>query len=367
MGEYVLIEDKKTGNLRVERGEQLVYLDKFEEVVTDKGADLHGKRKAVEVDQETAVLVRNKRTGQQSLVTEKKLFFPTADEEILEVRKLIKLADYEAIVIRGKDGEDSFFFGKTPEQRSFFLPPHSSVVKFLWSRGRRRERRDLELSKIDLRPMFMSFEFNCRTADNVELILEGSFFWEITDLRAMVKFTCDTTGDICNHARSGFIERVSKVTLQAFMADFNKIAEQVHKDDASDFYKQRGVQIHSLEVTGYRCAEQSTAEIIGAIIKETTNRMNRLQQQESENEVQLFQIRGNIEEEKARTEPLKAQTENFEVQASMEGLGEAQKVRSFLDGLKDEVPELSSRVEMWQTLRKREALAELAQGNASTK
>ena len=25
---------------------------------------------------------------------------------------------------------------------------------------------------------FMSFEFNCRTADNVELVLEGTFFWQ---------------------------------------------------------------------------------------------------------------------------------------------------------------------------------------------
>ena len=37
--------------------------------------------------------------------------------------------------------------------------------------------------------MFMSFEFNCRTADNVELILEGTFFWEVIDLQTMFKCT----------------------------------------------------------------------------------------------------------------------------------------------------------------------------------
>ena len=26
---------------------------------------------------------------------------------------------------------------------------------------------------------YMSFEFNCRTSDNVEMILEGTFFWEV--------------------------------------------------------------------------------------------------------------------------------------------------------------------------------------------
>jgi len=43
----------------------------------------------------------------------------------------------------------------------------------------------------------MSFEFNCRTSDNVELVLEGSFFWEIVDLKEMLSFTNDTTGDVC--------------------------------------------------------------------------------------------------------------------------------------------------------------------------
>lgn len=34
------------------------------------------------------------------------------------------------------------------------------------------------LQRFDMRPQYMSFEFNCRTSDNVEMILEGTFFWE---------------------------------------------------------------------------------------------------------------------------------------------------------------------------------------------
>jgi hypothetical protein len=64
--EYVRIEDKKSGTVRVEKGEQLVFLTGHEEIV--------GKvNKAVEVDAETAVLVRNKRSGQQRLITEKQV------------------------------------------------------------------------------------------------------------------------------------------------------------------------------------------------------------------------------------------------------------------------------------------------------
>eukprot|EP00918_Siedleckia_nematoides_P084654 GHVU01186028.1.p1 GENE.GHVU01186028.1~~GHVU01186028.1.p1 ORF type:complete len:547 (+),score=146.48 GHVU01186028.1:159-1799(+) len=359
--EYVRIEDKMTGKTRVEQGEQLVFLTGHEEFVG--AGKSHQVQQAVEIDEETAVLTRNKRDGQQALVTSKQVFVPRSDQEIIEVRKLIKLANHEACIVRGKDGTDQYFFGKNADQRAFFLPPYSELVELKWSRGRRRERRDLVLKKIDLRPMFMSFEFNCRTADNVELILEGTFFWEVVDLQAMFKTTCDTTGDVCNHARSKFIERVSKVTLQEFMRDFNKIAEMVHKEDDS-FYSARGVLIHSLEVSGYRCAESSTALILEQIIQETTNRMNRLQQQESENEWQLLQIKGDIEEERAKKELLEVQIENSNARSSMEGLAEAQKVKSFLLGLADDVPDVERRIALWNVLRKKDALQEVCKNGA---
>jgi len=358
--EYIKIHDKQTGTVRMEKGEKLVFLGPFEEF-------LGAKKSAVEIDDETAVLVRNKRNGQQHLVTEKILFFPSSDEEIMEVRKLIKLADHQACIIRDKNGKDKVLFGSNDDQRSFFLEPYTEIVQLKWSRGRRRERRDLVLSKIDLRPMYMSFEFNCRTSDNVELILEGSFFWEIENLPGMIKFTNDTTGDICNHARSRFIELVSKCTLMEFMQSFNAIAEEVHKKDESSFYSQRGVKIHSLEVTGYRCADRSTADILSEIIQETTNRTNRLQQQESENEVQLKEIRGNIEEEKATSELLVIQTQNSTSRAEMEGLFEAQRARSFLETLSVSFPdELNFKdiIGMWKILRKEDALKTISKGDA---
>merc|ERR1712216_231382 len=354
--EYIKIVDAKSGSTRVERGEKLVYLTGHEEVA---GA----VQQAIEIDDETAVLIRNKRDGQQRLVVEKQVYVPGNDDEVLEVRKLIKLAEHEACIVRGKEGVDEFYFGKNPGQRAFFLPPHSHLVPLTWSRGRRRERRDLRIEKLDLRPSFMSFEFNCRTADNVELILEGTFFWEVSDCQTMFKKTGDTPGDVCAHARSKFIDRISKVTLQAFMKDFNKIAETVHREDDS-FYAARGVLIHSLEVSGYRCAEASTALILEQIIQETTNRMNRMQQQESENEWQLLQIKGDIEEERAKKELLEVQIANSNTRSAMEGQAEAHKVESFLKGLADDVPDLERRVAMWSVLRKREALSEVCKNGS---
>ena len=64
-----------------------------------------GKQTAVEVDTETAVRIRNKRSGELQLVTNAGLFFPKAEEEILEVQKLVKLADYECMMIKNASGE----------------------------------------------------------------------------------------------------------------------------------------------------------------------------------------------------------------------------------------------------------------------
>ena len=62
--------------------------------------------------------------------------------------------------------------------------------------------------------------------------------------------------------------------------------------------------------------------------------MNRLQQQGSENEVQLFRIKGDIDEERAMAELLRIQTDNNNMKCKMEGLGEAEKVNSFMSSTK---------------------------------
>jgi len=109
----------------------------------------------------------------------------------------------------------------------------------------------------------------------------------------------------------------------------------------------------------------STAMILQEIIQETTNRMNQLQQQESENEVQLRQITGYIEEEKAKGELLCIQAENSNKRSKIEGAMEAERVSSFLSELGHEFPDLDmkTRITLWMTLRKEDALKAVAKGN----
>lgn len=352
LSNYIKVKNLQTGSIRTEKGEKLFFPGEFDEVLT-------GIKKAVNVDEVTSVLVRNNQTGQLSLKTEKQLYFPENDEEIEEIRSLITLAEYQACVVKNQSGEYQVYSGKNKAERSFFLQPYNELVQLCWSRGRRRETRDLKIKKIDCRPQFMSFEFNCRTSDNVELILEGTLFWEIFNAELMVKNTGDTSGDICSHARSQFIQAVSNVDLKTFMSNFNKIAESAHQENDS-FYQNRGCQIHSLEVTGYRCAEQSTAKILEQIIQETTNRMNRMQQQESANEVRLYEIKGEINEEKAAAELLKIKTENNMKKAANSGLEESNKIKEFLNNLEEKIPDLETRLECWKILRSHDNIDSLS-------
>jgi len=45
----------------------------------------------------------------------------------------------------------------------------------------------------------MDYEFLVRTADNVEIILDVSIFWQITDLYKLVLVTQDPPEDICKN------------------------------------------------------------------------------------------------------------------------------------------------------------------------
>jgi len=363
VNEYVKVLDQANGDIRVVGGPGQVMLGPHEKYLDG------GKKKAVEVDEENAVLVRDKSTGQVRLVTENQLFMPGPHESIEEIRQLIKLADHEALIMKDQQGLFKYYYGsdskRAPDQpRSFFLPPYTEIVKLCWSRGRRREKRDLYIDRFDCRAQYMSFEFNCRTKDNVELILEGTFFWEVVDFPLMVQTTGDTSGDICNHARSQFIKHVAQVTLKEFMDDLNCISNKVYKDDVQ-FYATRGVKVHSLEVTRYQCAEESTSAVLQQIIQETTNRMNRLSQAESENEVKLFRMQGQIEQERLKGELLAIEHEHSQSESKVQGSAEAEKVAAFIGGLEKQVPRLEDRMTMWQTLRKTDALSTVAQGGAT--
>ncbi|CAE8632169.1 unnamed protein product, partial [Polarella glacialis] len=361
--EYVRLEDQSDGEIRVVAGTSQVFLGPNERVMDG------GKKKAIQVDEEHAALVRDASTGQQSLKTDKQLFVPGPHEKIEEVRDLIKLADHEAMIIKDKDGQLHFHYGNhekhtSTEPKSSFLQPYAEIVQLWWSSGLRRAKRDLCIERFDCRAQYMWFEFDCRTTDNVELVLEVTMFWEAVDLAKMIRSTGNLPGDVYNQARSQFIKHVAKVTLKRFMDELHSISSSIHTEDAN-FYESRGVKIHSLEVTRYSCSDKRTSEVLQQIIEETTNRLNRLSQAESENEVKLFRMQGLIEQEKMNEELLQIQQKHTRAEAHVAGAAEAERVAAFVQGLAEPVPKLEDRIMMWQVLRKTDALTVISEGGGN--
>jgi len=360
--EYVKIMDKKTGKIRVEKGSALVFYG-----ATDQPLE-NGKKAAIEIDEEHAVLVRDSNTGQLRLVQDKQLFFPGAADKIEDVQSLIRLADHEAVIVKDSEGVLNFHYGDPKKSasgaaRSFFLPPYSEMLKLYWSSGLRRAKRDLIIERFDCRPNFLWNEIDCRTQDNVELVLETTLFWEVIDLAAMVRKTGNLPADIYNQIRSLFIKHVAQVTLKGFMEQLHLISRKVFETDP-DFYSSRGVKIHSLEVTKYMCSEKRTSEVLQQIIEETTNRLNRLSQAESENEVRIYKMQGQLEQEKLNAQLLEIQHANQKSEAAVGGEAEAERVSAFMEKLEKKVPKLEDRMTIWQTLRKTDALSVVSQGGA---
>merc|ERR1711972_29440 len=144
----------------------------------------------------------------------------------------------------------------------------------------------------------------------------------------------------------------------------HSIAKEVLEDD-HEFYEARGIKIHALEVTRYQCADKSTSEILEQIIQETTNRLNRLSQAESENEVSIFRMQGQIEQSKLNADLLEIQHKQTQAEAQVDGKAEADRIAAFVNGLEEAVPKLEDRIKMWQVLRKTEALSAVSNGGAS--
>lgn len=357
--QYIRLVDQVTGTERVVRGPLTFVPEPLEN--STKGVE-----RAVFLDTDSAALVLDRRTGLQRLVTDQLAFAPAPLEEILEVRELIHIMPHEAVVTRDAGGSLEVHTGTEGAGNgiSFFLQPYHEIVEMEWSEhsevALRRDNgrtggqvRKKIVRIIDLRARKMFFEYEVRTSDNVKLELEGTIFYQVVDVGLMIGATSDPEGDVWHHARSALIEAVSNTTLSAFMAGFNRIVMDAFRRQAEDgFYAERGVEMQSMEVTSFDCADSRTAQILQEIIQETTNRINRLTAQESENDVQAAALRMDIQLEKQRTELISTRAENNRLQSRMAGEAEGMKLvrgaATFIGGLNESLPNVSSRVELYR-------------------
>ncbi|XGV99436.1 MAG: SPFH domain-containing protein [Leptolyngbya sp. BL-A-14] len=353
--QYVKVIDKSTGAIRVVRGECRFYPEPTEEL-------LGSIQDGVNVDEHTAVLIRDTESAQLDLVTAPQVFIPGPTQEVVRLQQRILLEDHEAVVIKDRLGQYQIRRGTDPE-RAFFLAPYAQLVEFCWSRGVHKDKRDLTFTHIDSRPKFMSYEFEVRTQDNVELVLAITLFWQIMQIEAMIRTTDDATGDVCAHARSSIIQAVSQTTLERFLSSFNDLVQEAVLNPGDGFYQNRGVQIHSTEVRSIACKDPETQRILMEIIQETTNRLNQLQKQESSNEVQLRQLEGDIAAEQMKGQLLDLRQEHAKTEATTQGAAEAIRVKAFLEGLGEQLSS-EDKLFLFNLLRKQDAIAALSAGTA---
>jgi len=149
------------------------------------------------------------------------------------------------------------------------------------------------------------------------------------------------------------IQSVSKSTLDQFMSGFNNITAEAFTAQALDgFYDERGVELKSLELTRFDCVDPTTSAILQQIIQETTNRINQLQAQESENEVAAAKMQADIRLEMQRKELIEAQAENARLEAEMAGQSDGtklvQQAATFITGLNEAVPLVENRLELYK-------------------
>ena len=129
----------------------------------------------------------------------------------------------------------------------------SGALGTFWGRVAQGQRTSMLAQNFPGKPLFDCQTLNCHKPPH-----------QIVDLPAMLRFTGDASGDVCAHARSCFIQLVSKVTLQVseggspvcfppprspdalstplfnpqtFMDTFNDIARLAHSND-DQFYTQ---------------------------------------------------------------------------------------------------------------------------------
>merc|ERR1712061_539410 len=95
------------------------------------------------------------------------------------------------------------------------------------------------------------------------------------------------------------------------------------------------------------------------------NRLNRLSKAESENEVAIFKMQGEIEQGKLLTDLNVLKHKQAQDDAHVAGAAEAQRCAAFMEELKEAVPKLEDRVTMWQVLRKQDALSVVSEGGGN--
>ncbi|CAF1161296.1 unnamed protein product [Rotaria sp. Silwood1] len=359
--QYCRIIDSRTGVMRIEKGPKTFALGPYESLMKVHDQTIFD---IINIDTENAVLVKNLDTGLDELITTPQKFIPSFTQRFIEIRKLIKLAPYENMILIDKDGHHILKNGS--KDKSFFIYPYQQIYTQSWSNDLKKDHRStIQVDRFDTRNQYMDYEFLVRTADNVEIILDVSIFWQITDLYKLVLVTQDPPEDICNHTRSEILSQVSKYNMKEFMGLPNsKLIDSVNSEKDDTFYESRGVNVIRVEVLEKRCKDPEIQKIFKQIIDEKTNRIKNIEKQEAENEIKLCDLNGKIEAEKLNGTLLKIKKENERQENQADGIAEGSRIQNFIGNLGDDIP-LERKLQIYFDIQNTRRLDLLAQSKTT--
>merc|ERR1712032_1642893 len=332
---------------------------------------------SVMVDKDHAVLVMNKATGLQELVTREGMWTPQAYEHFVELRPLIRVLANEAVIVRRYDGHLTIHDGTSGGAgTAFFLPPRNTIVRMTWSQYAYPDNDGVAavtmvpIEKVDMRIQRTYYSYAVRTNDNVELMLMGTIYWRVQNVSRMILGTSYPSGDVWHHCRSSIMQAVSNTSFDAFMGSFNSLARDAYARDVADgFYVERGVELSSMEVTRFQAVDADTKSTLKKINEETTNQISLLKKQQGENAVKAAKMRSDIvlEEERTtaelslerhKTDLIKLKGENELMQKKLTADGDAQPfaqhARSFVEALNESGVTVPNGVLLYKTLKEAE-------------
>jgi hypothetical protein len=153
----------------------------------------------------------------------------------------------------------------------------------------------------------------------------------------LVVTTNDPPQDICNHVRSQILSFASKLTTKELMElPAAEIIKQIHDQD-HEFYRTRGVSVSRINILEKKCADVKVDETYNAIINQKITRARNLEQQLGENDKEIARIDGLTKTEAKTYDLLQQKLKNLELETETSGKAEGGKIKSFLDGLGDDM------------------------------
>eukprot|EP00449_Zooxanthella_nutricula_P058797 CAMPEP_0198575734 /NCGR_PEP_ID=MMETSP1462-20131121/116568_1 /TAXON_ID=1333877 /ORGANISM="Brandtodinium nutriculum, Strain RCC3387" /LENGTH=542 /DNA_ID=CAMNT_0044306985 /DNA_START=90 /DNA_END=1718 /DNA_ORIENTATION=- len=289
--EYVILENRATGEKSLSKGPGRLFLGAWEEAA--------GKKDAVSIKSDQYLFITDTLTGQVLKVQGPSLVFPeTAFHELGDPKEVVRLAEFEAMVTRDLNGILKYHFGQGGGE-SVSLEPFAEVVSFNWTIGGDVETNHqwATIDRIDTRVRQLPFWFDdIRTSDSMEFELEGIMFWQVVDVERLVQSTADPTSDIWHALRA----RIAAASSQYGFVDFLKQAPAMkdelvalEKGNNTDFYTSRGVRLHSMELIEVELHSDGVASsITNAIASEAALRINEVEKLRTENELEIARIDG---------------------------------------------------------------------------